>query len=948
MIPEYKGRIQHKHDTTENWNKAANFIPLQGEIIIYTDTNKLKIGNGINTVSELAYISDYKVIKTISENQTFVLTHDTLPGKYIIYPNVTIKTSDDKTIVKTANIITEMEIIQLSEYEFIVSFPKGLQYYRLSSVITAGALTFRCSFGTFEGMWDCGLTNITEQWANIVGLHPTDFVSDEDGVHGIKFTKDGKVKIKDENEVWTTVVNPYKTYTAIIDEEETDPDLAVSYADDAKDMEAKSEKWLETDIFKDIRPCVFRDGEVQCYLDPNDYTQQIKNTDPMFYSENEIKLDGKCAYTEIIQAEEAALYDRDGNSLPIGIENSNWGIGYGVQGGGQAHDQDRKESITVCYRGDGYMEYKFNVPVAGDYYWIIKFSSQVSNAVRQQEFSINDGKHQVITFPQKGKQWLDANTYWEQTDTKYIYQFMRQCIKLTQGENSIKVYTPADYWSDTSIVATIEIDYMALTSIDTPDITSGIDKEVLSPYFLKENKFPITTGGITTGTLENNNDCAAQVLSFKVIENGTSNQEAEHAINLGGNRDGSNILMNKPINDYPYLRVYYNCFKAGTSNSDICAYVYLKNGTITRIWGKNPAINNSGQFSYFDIDLLSGWTGGEMSGQGYTLNDIDFTKPLVGLQIKPWYSQVRNVGEYFNIIGLAFYAEEYYEDIVPSYFNGDVMIEIPKMGYRFKRVKNNVHVSVTRDPDVPGFSYDAFLRGDRLNDYIYISAYRACSDKNKYNRSLSGKSSSQFTLAYPDNKYTPYIFDAKFKNNYSFLMYFPYVLIACLYLLYYKSIDCSTLIKHTSKATSGSLNTSGMIYKDDETGANKFIGIENLTLKVGSPILIDGLYTCYLTEYMADVYCCRKNIPYSYEKVGSLERNIGYKKSIYGENILAFFSSEVGGSDSTYYKVRTWNSSNSTIIPISFICPNKDGGILGYHTNREIGYKCGYLMYSAE
>lgn len=60
MIPEYKGRIQHKHDTTENWNKAENFIPLEGEIIIYTDVNKIKLGDGETNVNSLPFIDDHK------------------------------------------------------------------------------------------------------------------------------------------------------------------------------------------------------------------------------------------------------------------------------------------------------------------------------------------------------------------------------------------------------------------------------------------------------------------------------------------------------------------------------------------------------------------------------------------------------------------------------------------------------------------------------------------------------------------------------------------------------------------------------------------------------------------------------------------------------------------------------------------------------------------------
>lgn len=53
-------RIQHKHDTEANWNKAINFIPRIGEIIVYDiDENhnysRLKIGDGIRTINNLEF-----------------------------------------------------------------------------------------------------------------------------------------------------------------------------------------------------------------------------------------------------------------------------------------------------------------------------------------------------------------------------------------------------------------------------------------------------------------------------------------------------------------------------------------------------------------------------------------------------------------------------------------------------------------------------------------------------------------------------------------------------------------------------------------------------------------------------------------------------------------------------------------------------------------------------
>ena len=53
-------RIQHKHDTEANWNKAVNFIPKAGEIIVYDiDENynysRFKIGDGVRTISNLEF-----------------------------------------------------------------------------------------------------------------------------------------------------------------------------------------------------------------------------------------------------------------------------------------------------------------------------------------------------------------------------------------------------------------------------------------------------------------------------------------------------------------------------------------------------------------------------------------------------------------------------------------------------------------------------------------------------------------------------------------------------------------------------------------------------------------------------------------------------------------------------------------------------------------------------
>ena len=53
-------RLQQKHDIEANWLKAVNFIPKDGELIIYdVDDNysypRIKVGDGKTFVNELPF-----------------------------------------------------------------------------------------------------------------------------------------------------------------------------------------------------------------------------------------------------------------------------------------------------------------------------------------------------------------------------------------------------------------------------------------------------------------------------------------------------------------------------------------------------------------------------------------------------------------------------------------------------------------------------------------------------------------------------------------------------------------------------------------------------------------------------------------------------------------------------------------------------------------------------
>lgn len=78
-------RIVHKHDTEANWNLDvnANFIPKQGEIIVYDiDSNhtyeRFKIGDGVTVVSSLPFLDPIKKLDkpTTPTTPSFVTIND--------------------------------------------------------------------------------------------------------------------------------------------------------------------------------------------------------------------------------------------------------------------------------------------------------------------------------------------------------------------------------------------------------------------------------------------------------------------------------------------------------------------------------------------------------------------------------------------------------------------------------------------------------------------------------------------------------------------------------------------------------------------------------------------------------------------------------------------------------------------------------------------------------
>lgn len=82
---EFSTRIIHKHDIEDNWNKAVNFIPKMGEIIVYDIDSKhsverFKVGDGKTTAIDLPFYLEHE-IDTILAQLTY-LKNNTIDANY--------------------------------------------------------------------------------------------------------------------------------------------------------------------------------------------------------------------------------------------------------------------------------------------------------------------------------------------------------------------------------------------------------------------------------------------------------------------------------------------------------------------------------------------------------------------------------------------------------------------------------------------------------------------------------------------------------------------------------------------------------------------------------------------------------------------------------------------------------------------------------------------------
>lgn len=233
--------------------------------------------------------------------------------------------------------------------------------------------------------------------------------------------------------------------------------------------------------------------------------------------------------------------------------------------------------------------------------------------------------------------------------------------------------------------------------------------------------------------------------------------------------------------------------------------------------------------------------------------------------------------------------------------DGDVMVEIPKIGYRLWNDENYQYVSITDDPNKEGYCYYAHsLETDGDCDKIYYGTYCGYVDSNNlYSR--SGVSPTVGINLTDSRAYT-----ANRGTGYSLESFFPRTLMQCLFVVIYKNLNSQAALGQgltdADKVNTGGTDSQSFCY-GTTSGTNqvKFLGIEDFWGNVFG--WLDGVYSDsnynILTDYRNSQFT---GSGYDFQfNAGQGVNNYGFISKILGTNTTGFVPAEGNGDSSTYF-----------------------------------------------
>ena len=170
-------------------------------------------------------------------------------GSYSVKATLNNIPSNTETVVISSN--EESKSVQLKYITLTVTCPAGssVSVIKGDFIYTATATSGTASFYLPEtGEWNVSI-NLSGQ------------------------SSSGTVSVT-EYKNYTIELAFYITYGVKIDLNNSDPGSAVEYTDDAVGVGNGWDNWKDKKIFKDIKPCLLKNGVVQYYLNRDNYTQK--------------------------------------------------------------------------------------------------------------------------------------------------------------------------------------------------------------------------------------------------------------------------------------------------------------------------------------------------------------------------------------------------------------------------------------------------------------------------------------------------------------------------------------------------------------------------------------------------------------------------------------------------------------------------------------------------
>ena len=233
--------------------------------------------------------------------------------------------------------------------------------------------------------------------------------------------------------------------------------------------------------------------------------------------------------------------------------------------------------------------------------------------------------------------------------------------------------------------------------------------------------------------------------------------------------------------------------------------------------------------------------------------------------------------------------------------DGDVMIEIPLMGYKLWQEDNFQYVSVTANPNKTDYCYYAHsLDAEKDCDKIYIGAYLGYRSSSKlYSRSgvaPTGNAPLTYFRTYAKKRGT----------GYSLTSFFPHTLLQCLYVIVYKNLNSQAALGRgytgvSTKTKTGGTNSNTFCYgTTSSTQQIKLFGIEDFYGNLYQ--WLDGLYATsnsIKTDYRNSVF------------TGDNGNNFQFNTSCNIPNTYYYNIQEILGTNTTGFIMKTGTDSNS-------------------------------------